>query len=128
MMRVIIAALLIINLTGCASLFGWDREKSITVNTKAQPRTPLNLADPPPIKPHVPQWIVITPDNAEDVWKNLKSKNIDLVLFGLTDDGYESLSVDTAQVRNFIYQQRELLNRYRNYYEPKPPEEPKPAK
>jgi hypothetical protein len=76
----------------------------------------------------VPQWIVITPDNAEDVWKNLKSKNIDLVLFGLTDDGYESLSVDTAQVRNFIYQQRELLNRYRNYYEPKPPEEPKPAK
>lgn len=128
MIRLIAASVVVLSLTGCASLFGWDSEKSITVFSKAQPRTPLNLPDPPPLKPHSIQWIVITPENADEVWRNLKSRNMDLVLFGLTDDGYESLSVDTAQVRNFIFQQRELLNRYRNYYEPKPPADEKPAK
>ena len=30
-------------------------------------------------------------DNVDKVWEKLKKKDKDLVLFGLTDDGYEKL-------------------------------------
>jgi hypothetical protein len=41
------------------------------------------------------------------------------VLFALTAEGYERLAMDIARIRNFIQQQREITNKYRNYYEPK---------
>lgn len=112
------AVILCLNLSGCA-LFGWDTERGITINKKAVERTPLNLSDPAPLRPSSPRWIVITPENQAQVFKELKDKNVDQVLFGLTDDGYEELATDTAQVRNFIAQQREILKKYREYYEPK---------
>lgn len=88
------------------------------VTTKPLERAPLNLADPKPLQLSSPEWIVVTPENAEEVWKRLREKNVDVVLFGLTDDGYEQLAIDMAQIRNFIAQQRELLLKYREYYEP----------
>lgn len=118
-MKLLSILLISLALSGC-STFGWNSEKPITVFKKAESRTPLNLPDPKPLKPHEIKWIVITPENAEKVWADLRAKNIDLVLFALTDDGYEQLSVDTANTRNFIFQQREILIRYREYYESKP--------
>ena len=63
-------------------------------------------------------WVIITPENAEEVWKKLKEENTDLVLFGLTDDGYEQLSITMAEIRNFIAQQRTIIIKYKEYYEP----------
>jgi hypothetical protein len=42
------------------------------------------------------------------------------VLFGLTDDGYETLSLTMAELRNFIAQQRAVTTKYREYYETVP--------
>jgi hypothetical protein len=48
------------------------------------------------------------------------------VLFALTDDGYETLALTMAELRNFVAQQRAITRRYREYYEPNNPEaEPK---
>ena len=118
---VIIAASM---LQGCA-LLGWKALEGIEINKKAVDRTPLNLADPQPLKPTAPQWRVITPENQAQVFAELKSKNIDQVLFALTDDGYEELSVDIAQIRVLIAQQRDIIVKYREYYEPKKTEEKK---
>ena len=118
---VIIAASM---LQGCA-LLGWKALEGIEIKKKAVDRTPLNLADPQPLKPTAPQWRVITPENQAQVFAELKSKNIDLVLFALTDDGYEELSVDIAQIRALIAQQRDIIVKYREYYEPKKTEEKK---
>jgi hypothetical protein len=41
-----------------------------------------------------------------------------MVLFGLTDDGYEMLAFTMAELRNFIAQQRAITTKYREYYEP----------
>ena len=111
-------------LQGCA-LLGWKALEGIEINKKAVDRTPLNLADPQPLKPTAPQWRVITPENQAQVFAELKSKNIDQVLFALTDDGYEELSVDIAQIRALIAQQRDIIVKYREYYEPKKIEEKK---
>ena len=111
-------------LQGCA-LLGWKALEGIEIKKKAVDRTPLNLADPQPLKPTAPQWRVITPENQAQVFAELKSKNIDQVLFALTDDGYEELSVDIAQIRALIAQQRDIIVKYREYYEPKKTEEKK---
>ena len=110
-------------ISGCAS-FGWTSSvKPIEVQTKAVERTRLNLADPAPLKGRELSWIIITPENAEEVWKRLKEENTDLVLFGITDDGYEQLALTMAELRNFIAQQRAIIVKYKEYYEPpKPPD------
>ena len=106
-------------LSGCASfgLFG-TRVKPVEVHTKAQERARLDLPDPLPLKAKTVEWILITPANAEQIFSQLREKNADLVLFGLTDDGYESLSVTMAELRNHIAAQRQIIIKYREYYEP----------
>jgi len=72
------------------------------------------------------EWIVVTPENIDDVWNKLKEKNATLVLFALTDGGYEQLALTIAEVRNMINSQRVILLKYKEYYEPEvKKEEPK---
>lgn len=118
MKNIILASILITTLTGCAG-FGWKSVEPVVIKKEEVARTPLNIPDPTPIKPTVPNWIVITPGNAEKIWQDLRGKKSDLVLFALTDDGYEALAVDTAETRNYIARIRKILEEYRNYYEPK---------
>lgn len=108
-------------ISGCASfgnLFGGSDVKPITVKTQAVERTPLKLKDPAPLQGRDVKWIVITPENAEQVWKDLKEKNVDLVLIGLTDEGYEQLALTMAELKNYIAQQRSIIIKYKEYYEP----------
>lgn len=108
--------------SGCAS-FGWQSDvKPIDIQKRAVERTSLKLPDPPPVQARELEWIIITPENAEQTWQRLRESNTDVVLFGLTDDGYEMLALTMAELRNFIAQQRAILGRYREYYEPKKPD------
>jgi hypothetical protein len=72
----------------------------------------------PPLKAREMQWFVMTPQNAEEVWAKLKEKNVDLVVFALTDDGYQELAMTMAEVRNYIASQRAIIIKYKEYYEP----------
>jgi hypothetical protein len=38
-------------------------------------------------------------------------------LFGLTDDDYETLAVNFAQIRAYMIKQKLTLDQYREYYE-----------
>lgn len=98
-------------------LFG-DDVKEIEVKTKAVDRTRLNLPDPKPLKPSTPKWYVVTPDNVEEVWKELKDSNTDVVLFAVTDEGYEQLAITMAELRNYIKTQKAIIIKYKEYYEP----------
>lgn len=122
MIRVAAIACMTIGLSGCVT-FDWFRKPAepIRVEKQAVERTRLDLPDPKPIRPSTHNWIVITPKNADKIWAELRAKNVDLVLFALTDDGYEELAVDMAQIRTFIQQQRDIIIRYRDYYEPAKP-------
>jgi len=124
--RILTISLLSVSLTGCASfsLFG-SKVKPIEIQTKAVERTRLDLPNPQPLQPRSPQWILITPQNAEEVWAKLKEQNVDLVLFGLTDNGYEELSINMAELRSFIASQRQIIIKYKEYYEPEKKEEKK---
>jgi hypothetical protein len=109
-------------ISGCASfgnLFGGSDVKPIEIKTKAVERQTLNIKEPAPLQAREVQWIVITPENAEQVWKDLKEKNVDVVLIGLTDEGYEQLALTMAELKNYIAQQRSIIIKYKEYYEPK---------
>lgn len=118
--RILFLLFLLISLTGCATFKFWgdDDVEPIEIQTKAVERTPLNLPDPPSIKPRTPTWYVVTPENVEEVWAKLKEQNADLVLFAVTDDGYEELSVTMAEIRNYIKSQKVIIVKYKEYYEP----------
>jgi len=111
--------------SGCGS-FGWRSDvQPLEVQKRAVERTPLRLADPAPLQARELGWIIVTPENAEATWQRLRESNTDVVLFALTDDGYETLALTMAELRNFIAQQRGIILKYKEYYEPRPTEEPK---
>ena len=99
--------------SGCSSV------KDLQVFTKEVERTPLNLAEPPALKMEKLDWIIINEENYANVFADLKKKNKDVVLFGLTDDGYETLAVNFAQVRKYIILNKNILKKYKDYYEGK---------
>ena len=118
-------------LSGCSmlptfGLFG-EREKPVVIQTVEKERTRLNLKDPSPMMPQEFKFYVVTPENVDKVWKKLEKKNVDLVLFAVTDEGYEKLAVNLLELRNYIDKQKTIIVKYREYYEPVK-EEPKEEK
>ena len=63
------------------------------------------------------KWIVITSENAEEVFRKLEEKGIDPVLFGLTDKDFEMLAKNFAQIRQKLQETTNLLEEYKKYYE-----------
>ena len=122
----ILALFCIFLVSGCASLpsisnpFGKSKEtKPVEVVTKVEEKTKLNLTLPEPLNLKSPRFVVIHPENSEQVWKTLKENGNDVVLFGLTDDDYETLAIMMAEIRNFIITQRVIIEQYKQYYEQK---------
>ena len=83
------------------------------------PRAQLNLEKPTPLELEQLQWIIITSENAEEVFKKLEEKGIDPVLWGLTDKDFEMLAKNFARIRNQLKITNDLLDQYKEYYEPK---------
>ena len=106
-------AVLGLALTGCSTI------KELKVFSKAVERQPLNLIKPEAAKMEDIKWIIITSENAEEVFAKLKEQGKDPVLFGLTGDGYESLAKNFAQIRAYMLKQDAIINEYKQYYEPK---------
>ena len=112
-MSKILAIALIVLLTGC-SLGG---ERKIKIFSMEEPRAKLNLPDPMPLTLEDIRWIIITSENAQEVFKKLEEAGIDPVLFGLTDKDYELLAKNFAQIRQKLQETNNLLDEYKKYYE-----------
>ena len=112
---------LVLVLAGCSLWeFGADPRpvKQIETVTTSVEKTRLNFPNPKPADIDNVNWTIITPQNAEKVFKELQEAGQDPVIFGLTDSNYKSLSYNFSQIRGFIIEQRLILDKYRTYYEP----------
>lgn len=89
----------------------------IEVREVQQEKVQLNLPNPNPISTLDLKWIVITKDNADNVFDNLESSNIDQVLIGLTDEEYQNLSLNMAEIKKYLLQQKFIIESYKEYYE-----------
>jgi hypothetical protein len=89
----------------------------LQIFTKEIERTPLNLDASKPLSMEKLDWIIITEENYKEVFDKLRKQNKSAVLFGLTDDGYETLSLNFAQVRKYIILNQNVIKKYKDYYE-----------
>ena len=65
------------------------------------------------------KWIIITSENADEVFKKMEEQGLDPVLFGLSDEDYQLIAKNFAQIRNQLKLTNDILEKYKEYYEPK---------
>ena len=101
----------LLGITGCAT--------TKTVKVLSEPVNSVAL-NPPNIRDLELQgvkWFIVTPENIDEVFKELEDQNKDVVLFGITDDGYKGLALNLAQIRELLLQQKAIIDAYKEYYE-----------
>ena len=69
----------------CLLLSGCSGVKTLEIFKTEVEREKLDLKKPTPLELEKLQWIIITSENADEVFKRLEEAGIDPVLFGLTD-------------------------------------------
>ncbi len=100
-------------LSGC-SIGG---EKKIKIFSVEEPRKKLDYPMPTPLQMEEIKWIIITSENADEVFKKLEEAGIDPVLFGITDKDFQVLARNFAQIRQKLQETNNLLEEYKKYYE-----------
>lgn len=110
-LNVLVLLTLITFLTSCSSV------KKLSIFKEEVPRAQLNLDKPTALQLEKIKWIIITSENADEVFKKLEEQGLDKVLFGLTDKDYQLISKNFAQIRNQLAITNDLLDKYKEYYE-----------
>jgi len=100
-------------LTGCNTV------KKLSIFKEEVKRQELNLEKPTPLQLEKVRWIIINSNNADEVFKKMEAEGLDPVLFGLTDKDFQLIAKNFAQIRNQLMLTNELLDKYKEYYEPK---------
>ena len=113
MSKFILAIVLSCFLTSCGLL----PEKTVSIFTMEKSREKLNLKTPTLEEMEKLRWIVITSNNAKEVFAKMQAEGLDPVLFGLSDEDYELLAKNFAQIRSTLRQTQDILDRYKEYYE-----------
>ena len=99
-------------LTNCSGV------KQLSIFKEEVKRQELNLEKPTPLQLEQIKWIIITSENADEVFKKMEEQGLDPVLFGLTDNDYQLIAKNFAQIRNQLKITNDLLDKYKEYYEP----------
>jgi len=107
----LILSTLVLSLAACSAI------RRIEVTTASIERVPLALSSVDTLELDEVTWIIITPENIDQIFKDLETKNFDIVLFALTDDGYENISVNMAKIKKLVLQQKAVMAAYKRYYE-----------
>ena len=114
----LIGNVLVFGLTAILLSSGAAGVKVIDTNKIENKREPLAIENPAPLELQDIDWIIITKENAEEVFEKVKNdKNGDYALFALTDTGYEKLALNFADIRNKLAEQRQIILSYKEYYE-----------
>jgi len=92
----VLPILIISFLTSCSSV------KRLEVSTAAVERVPLVLPEVDVLKLERIDWYVVTEENIMSVLEELDKKGYKRVIFGVTDKGYEILSVNMAKIQKLV--------------------------
>lgn len=103
---------LVLLLSACAS----TQPKVIEISAKPIDKPELVLPSAEPLNLRQVEWIVITPENANDVMAKLSASGGKVAIFGLTDKGYENLSMNINDLRTYITQLQAIIVAYEGYY------------
>lgn len=111
-MRYLALIITIMIVSGCSSM-----PQRIEVSAKPVDKPQLILPDAQKLNLRDVEFILITRENAEEVFAELERSRKDPVLIGLTDDGYETLSLNLSDVMALLQQQKAIIAAYKRYYQ-----------
>jgi hypothetical protein len=101
-------------LSGC---LGSSRTaETIEVKTYPVERPKLILPAADPVKIKDIEWVIVTRENQEEVFKKIEDSGQPVSIFGLTGDGYAKISQNLNDIRRYIEQQNAIILAYKNYY------------
>ena len=101
----------ILILAGCSS-----PPRQIEISAKPITKPELILPPAQQLNLKEVEWVVINQENAPQVFEKLLKDKKDPVLIGLTDEGYEVLSLNYSDIMAYIQQQNAIIKAYENYY------------
>ena len=102
---------MVISLVGCSTPV-----KRIEISTTPIEKAPLELPEVTPFQLENIEWILVTENNIDTVFAELEKKKYDPVVFGVSDAGYESLSLNLAKIKQLVEQQKAIIIAYQQYY------------
>ena len=100
-----------LTLSGCSSI------KQLDIFSMEVEREPLALEKPTIQELEKLKWIIITSKNADEVFKKMKEQGIDPVIFGLSDNDFQLLAKNFAQIRAHMMKLNVMIDEYKDYYE-----------
>ena len=103
--------LVVLLLTSCTSM-----PQVLEVSAKPVDKPVLVLPSVDQLNMRDVKWIVVTPDNWEAAVAELEKTGRPVVLFGLTDQGYEDLGLNFSDIRALVQQQQAIIVAYEGYY------------
>ena len=101
----------VLSLSGCSSI------KKLDIFTMEVERQPLDLEKPTIQQLEELKWIIITSENADEVFKKMKEQGLDPVVFGLSDKDFQLLAKNFAQIRAHMMKLNVMIDEYKDYYE-----------
>lgn len=97
--------------SGCGT-----KVEEVKVSTKPVDKPELVLPEADTLSMRDVEWVIITPENINKVFEDLQKTNGTVVLFAVTEKGYENIALNANDLRTFIQQQNAIILAYRNYY------------
>ena len=104
---------LVILLSSCSSL---QQVLPVEVSTRPVDKPELTLPRVDELRMREVNWIVINQDNVDQVFEDLKSKNIPVGVYALTGEQYENLGLNFSDIRALVQQQQAIIVAYEKYY------------
>lgn len=111
-MKASILIVLTLILTACSSI-----PNPFQVDTVPVEKPDLVLPSVDEFNARNVEWIVITPENINTVWADLQDSGESVVIFALTADGYQAISLNMADIIKLVQQQKAIIAAYQKYYE-----------
>ena len=110
---------LTVNVLGCGLvllLSACATSQPIEISSKPIDKPTLVLPTADALNLREVKWIIITPENAEQVLKTLPTTGGKVAVFALTDKGYQNLSLNINDLRTYVQQLQAIIVAYEGYY------------
>lgn len=112
----LIALSLILLSSGCSS---WKPLTEVVTETKIIERNIPTQERPKQVNLEDIQWYVVTEKNMDEFIKRFEDENGTLVFYAMSVRDYETLSLNMADLKRYILQQKEIIVYYEESVKPK---------
>ena len=117
-LRYLLILSLILLSSSCSLLNRQPEEKIVTVTKIIQPIIPI-AERPKQLDLSDVDWYVVTERNMEEFLEKFEKDNGDIVFMAISVRGYENISLNLADLRRYILQQKEIIVYYEDSVKPK---------